>query len=203
MKDLFLRVRKLNSKILIVLLLLFFKSYGETVIEPKIIEYKGVKEEQIQKINKDINNLYLKQKQLEEKINSIVGAKNLPQTDKKILEYLLIELESIKQNQESLKQHISKLNDDIKKMQNLIQLIIFSIFIVFMILLYKYKRDTGKGIEEVKERVEKLQDKEKEDVDIIISLTEKAKTDPNAAKILQTYLKSRGEDNEVRNNKNI
>lgn len=198
MKGLFLRAERLSFKVLIILIFLFFRSYGETVIEPKIIEYKGVKEEQIKQINKDINNLYLKQKQLEEKINSIVGSKNLPQTDRKVLEYLLTELEAIKQNQESLKQQISKLNDDVKGcflMQNLIQLLIFIIFIVFMIILYKYKKDTGRDIEKVKEKVEKLHDIE--NTDIIISLTEKAKTDPNAAKILQTYLKSRGEDNEV------
>lgn len=198
MKGLFLRAERLSFKVLIILIFLFFRSYGETIIEPKIIEYKGVKEEQIKQINKDINNLYLKQKQLEEKINSIVGSKNLPQTDRKVLEYLLTELEAIKQNQESLKQQISKLNDDVKGfflMQNLIQLLIFIIFIVFMIILYKYKKDTGRDIEKVKEKVEKLHDIE--NTDIIISLTEKAKTDPNAAKILQTYLKSRGEDNEV------
>ncbi len=200
MKGLFLRVGKLSFRILIVLLFIFFNSYGETVIEPKVIEYKGVKEEQIQKINKDINNLYLKQKQLEDKINTIVGNKNLPQADKELLGYLLTELETIKQNQEGLKKQLSQLNDDIKHsflIQNLIQLIIFIIFIIFMVLLYKYKENTGKSMKEVMENVKKLQNKETEDVDIIISLTEKAKTDPNAAKILQSYLKSRGKDNEI------
>jgi len=38
---------------------------------------------------------------------------------------------------------------------------------------------------------------------MILSLIEKAKTDPKAAEILQTYLKSRGEVNEVWNNKNL
>jgi len=64
-----------------------------------------------------------------------------------------------------------------------------------MILLYNYKKDTGREIKEVSEKVDKIQ--ERSDVEVVLSLIEKAKTDPKAAEILQTYLKSRGEVDEI------
>jgi len=40
------------------LLLTSFNSFAETTIEPKIIEYKGVKAEDLQKVNQQVNALY-------------------------------------------------------------------------------------------------------------------------------------------------
>ncbi len=85
------------------LLLTSFNSFAETTIEPKIIEYKGVKAEDLQKVNQQVNALYKKQKQLEEKISQIEKLKNVSQTDKKLIEYFLTEIEELKKNQEKLK----------------------------------------------------------------------------------------------------
>jgi DNA repair exonuclease SbcCD ATPase subunit len=180
------------------LLLVSFNSFAETTIEPKIIEYKGVKAEDLQKVNQQVNALYQKQKQLEEKISQIEKLKNVSQTDKKLIEYFLTEIEELKKNQEELKNQITNLEKETKKsffMLNLIQFVTFGIFVVFMVLLYNYKKNTGREIKEVSEKVDKIQ--ERSDAEMILSLIEKAKTDPKAAEILQTYLKSRGEVNEV------
>jgi hypothetical protein len=83
------------------LLLTSFNSFAETTIEPKIIEYKGVKVEDLQKVNQQVNALYQKQKQLEEKISQIEKLKNVSQTDKKLIEYFLTEIEELKKNQKS------------------------------------------------------------------------------------------------------
>ncbi|WP_299237672.1 viral A-type inclusion protein [Sulfurihydrogenibium sp.] len=182
----------------ILLLLTSFNSFAETTIEPKIIEYKGVKAEDLRKVNQQVNALYLRQKQLEEKISQIEKLKNVSQTDKKLIEYFLTEIEELKKNQEELKNQITNFEKETKKsffMLNLIQFITFGIFVVFMTLLYNYKKDTGREIKEVSEKVDKIQ--ERSDAEMILSLIEKAKTDPKAAEILQTYLKSRGEADEV------
>ncbi|MBX0311123.1 MAG: viral A-type inclusion protein [Sulfurihydrogenibium sp.] len=179
-------------------LLISFNSFAETTIEPKIIEYKGVKAKDLQKINQQVNALYQKQKQLEEKINQIEKLKNVSQTDKKLIEYFLTEIEELKKNQEELKNQITNFEKETKKsffMLNLIQFITFGIFVVFMILLYNYKKDAYREIREVDEKVNKIQ--EKSDAEMILSFIEKAKTDPKAAEILQIYLKSRGGVNEV------
>jgi DNA repair exonuclease SbcCD ATPase subunit len=211
MKVLSLRLMRLNYKnfkksfilltgfgMIFLLLLVSFDSFAETTIEPKIIEYKGVKAEDLQKVNQQVNALYQKQKQLEEKISQIEKLKNVSQTDKKLIEYFLTEIEELKKNQEELKNQITNFEKETKKsffMLNLIQFITFGIFVIFMILLYNYKKDTGREIREVSEKVDKIQ--ERSDAETILSLIEKAKTDPKAAEILQTYLKSRGEVNEV------
>jgi small-conductance mechanosensitive channel len=173
------------------LLLTSFNSFAETTIEPKIIEYKGVKAENLQKVNQQVNALYQKQKQLEEKISQIEKLKNVSQTDKKLIEYFLTEIEE-------LKNQITNFEKETKKsffMLNLIQFITFGIFVVFMVLIYNYKKNTGREIKEVSEKVDKIQ--ERSDAEMILSLIEKAKTDPKAAEILQTYLKSRGEVDEI------
>jgi peptidoglycan hydrolase CwlO-like protein len=183
---------------IILLLFVSFNSFAETTIEPKIIEYKGVKAEDLRKVNQQVNALYLKQKQLEEKVNQIEKLKNVSQIDKKLIGYFLTEIEELKKNQEELKNQIANLEKETKKsffMLNLIQFVTFGIFVVFMILLYNYKKDTGREIKEVSEKVDKIQ--ERSDVEVILSLIEKAKTDPKAAEILQTYLKNRGEVDEV------
>jgi peptidoglycan hydrolase CwlO-like protein len=182
----------------ILLLLVSFNSFAETTIEPKIIEYKGVKAEDLRKVNQQVNALYLRQKQLEEKISQIEKLKNVSQTDKKLIEYFLTEIEELKKNQEELKNQIAKFEKETKKsffMLNLFQFITFGIFIVFMVLLFNYKKNTGREIKEVSEKVDKIQ--ERSDSEMILSLIEKAKTDPKAVEILQTYLKSRGEVDEV------
>jgi len=182
----------------ILLLLVSFNSFAETAIEPKIIEYKGVKAEYLQKINRQVNALYQKQKQLEEKISQIEKLKDISQTDKNLIEYFLTEIEELKKNQEELKNQITNFEKEIKKsffILNLIQFVTFGILAAFMVLLYNYKKDAGREIKEVSEKVDEIQ--EMSDAEIILSLIEKAKTDPKAAEILQTYLKSRGGVNEV------
>jgi DNA repair exonuclease SbcCD ATPase subunit len=212
MKVLSLRLMRLNYKnfkksfilltgfkTIILLFLVSFSSFAETTIEPKIIEYKGVKAKDLQKVNQQVNALYQKQKQLEEKISQIEKLKNVSQTDKKLIEYFLTEIEELKKNQEELKNQITNFEKETKKfffILNLIQFTTFGIFVVFVILLYNnYKKNTGREIKEVSEKVDKIQ--ERSDAEMILSLIEKAKTDPKAAEILQTYLKSRGEVNEV------
>ena len=211
MKVLSLRPMRLNYKnfknsfilftsfgMIILLLFVSFNSIAETNIEPKIIEYKDVKTEDLQKVNRQVNALYQKQKQLEEKISQIEKLKNVSQTDKKLVEYFLTEIKELKKNQEERKNQIINFEKETKKsffMLNLNQFITFGIFIVFMILLYNYKKDTGKKIRGVSEKVDKIQ--ERSDAEMILSLIEKAKTDPKVPEILQTYLKCRGELNEV------
>jgi peptidoglycan hydrolase CwlO-like protein len=185
-------------KTIILLLFVSFNSFAETTIEPKIIEYKGAKAKDLRRVNQQVNALYQKQKQLEEKINRIEKLKNVSQTDKKLIEYFLTEIEELKKNQEELKNQIANFEKETKKscfMLNLIQFITFGIFVVFMTLLYNYKKNTGREIKEVSEKVDKIQ--ERSDAEVVLSLIEKAKTDPKAAEILQAYLKSRGEVNEV------
>jgi peptidoglycan hydrolase CwlO-like protein len=112
---------------IILLFLIFFNSFAETTIEPKIIEYKGVKAEDLQKVNQQVNALYQKQKQLEEKISQIEKLKNVSQTDKKLIGYFLTEIEELKKNQEELKNQIANFEKETKKsffMLNLIQFII-------------------------------------------------------------------------------
>lgn len=170
----------------------------QTVVEPKIIEYKGVKEEQLKKVENQVYNLSQKQRLLEEKLSQLEKIKNLTSQDKQILEILISDIQEIKQNQENLNKQLKDLSSYVNKalfLQNLIQFIIFGIFITFMYLLYNYKKDTGKEIKEVNEKIEKAI--EKDESEIIMNLTEKAKEDPKAAEILRVYLNSRRIDNEV------
>ena len=201
MKDLFLRQKRLKYfKFLVIILIIYTQTFAEQmVVEPKVIEYKGVKEEQLRKVEEQVKSLYQKQKSLEEKLSQIENIKGLSQKDKEILQLLTSDIEEIKQNQKILDSKLEKLYSYVNKsliLQNIIQFVIFSIFIVFMYLLYKYKKDTNQEIKEVNEKVEKLV--EKDESEIIISLTEKAKDDPKAAAILKAYLDSRRrEENEV------
>ncbi|WP_028951277.1 viral A-type inclusion protein [Sulfurihydrogenibium subterraneum] len=186
-------------KFLVIILIIYTQTFAEQmVVEPKVIEYKGVKEDQLRKVEGQVQFLYQKQKSLEEKLSQIENIKGLSQKDKEILQLLTSDIEEIKQNQKILDSKLEKLYSYINRsliLQNIIQFVIFSIFIVFMYLLYKYKKDTNQEIKEVNEKVEKLV--EKDESEIIISLTEKAKDDPKAAVILKAYLDSRRKENEV------
>ena len=201
MKDLFLRQKRLKYfKFLVIILIIYSQTFAEQmVVEPKVIEYKGVKEEQLRKVEGQVQLLYQKQKSLEEKLSKIENIKGLSQKDKEILQLLTSDIEEIKQNQKILDSKLEKLYSYVNRsliLQNIIQFVIFSIFIVFMYLLYKYKKDTNQEIKEVNEKVEKLV--EKDESEVIISLTEKAKDDPKAVAILKAYLDSRRrEENEV------
>lgn len=203
MKDPFLRQKRLKYfKFLIVLLIFTTQGFSEQmIVEPKVIEYKGVKEEQLKKVEDQVQRLYQKQKSLEEKLSQIENIKGLSQKDKEILQLLMSDIEEIKQNQRTLDNKLEKLYNYTNKallLQNIIQFVIFSIFIVFMYILYKYKKDTNQEIKEFNEKIEKLA--EKDESEIIMNLTEKAKEDPKAAAILKAYLDSRRKADEVWNN---
>lgn len=200
MKDPFLRQKRLKYfKFLIVLLIFTTQGFSEQmIVEPKVIEYKGVKEEQLKKVEDQVQRLYQKQKSLEEKLSKIENIKGLSQKDKEILQLLMSDIEEIKQNQRTLDNKLEKLYNYTNKallLQNIIQLVIFSIFIVFMYILYKNKKNTNQEVKEVNEKIEKLA--EKDESEIIMNLTEKAKEDPKAAAILKAYLDSRRSENEV------
>lgn len=200
MKDPFLRQKRLKYfKFLIVLLIFTTQGFSEQmIVEPKVIEYKGVKEEQLKKVEDQVQRLYQKQKSLEEKLSQIENIKGLSQKDKEILQLLMSDIEEIKQNQRTLDNKLEKLYNYTNKallLQNIIQLVIFSIFIVFMYILYKYKKDTNQEIKEFNEKIEKLA--EKDESEIIMNLTEKVKEDPKAAAILKAYLDSRRKADEV------
>lgn len=200
MKDPFLRQKRLKYfKFLIVLLIFTTQGFSEQmIVEPKVIEYKGVKEEQLKKVEDQVQRLYQKQKSLEEKLSQIENIKGLSQKDKEILQLLMSDIEEIKQNQRTLDNKLEKLYNYTNKallLQNIIQFVIFSIFIVFMYILYKYKKDTNQEIKEFNEKIEKLA--EKDESEIIMNLTEKAKEDPKAAAILKAYLDSRRKADEV------
>jgi len=191
-------------KFLIVLLIFTTQGFSEQmIVEPKVIEYKGVKEEQLKKVEDQVQRLYQKQKSLEEKLSQIENIKGLSQKDKEILQLLMSDIEEIKQNQRTLDNKLEKLYNYTNKallLQNIIQFVIFSIFIVFMYILYmyilyKYKKDTNQEIKEFNEKIEKLA--EKDESEIIMNLTEKAKEDPKAAAILKAYLDSRRKADEV------
>ncbi|MFN4307029.1 viral A-type inclusion protein [Sulfurihydrogenibium azorense] len=186
-------------KFLIVLLIFTTQGFSEQmIVEPKVIEYKGVKEEQLKKVEDQVQRLYQKQKSLEEKLSKIENIKGLSQKDKEILQLLMSDIEEIKQNQQILDNKLEKLYNYTNKallLQNIIQLVIFSIFIVFMYILYKNKKNTNQEVKEVNEKIEKLT--EKDESEIIMNLTEKAKEDPKAAAILKAYLDSRRSENEV------
>ncbi|ACN98871.1 putative viral A-type inclusion protein [Sulfurihydrogenibium azorense Az-Fu1] len=189
-------------KFLIVLLIFTTQGFSEQmIVEPKVIEYKGVKEEQLKKVEDQVQRLYQKQKSLEEKLSQIENIKGLSQKDKEILQLLMSDIEEIKQNQRTLDNKLEKLYNYTNKallLQNIIQFVIFSIFIVFMYILYilyKYKKDTNQEIKEFNEEIEKLA--EKDESEIIMNLTEKAKEDPKAAAILKAYLDSRRKADEV------
>lgn len=194
-----MRLKRLNYFKFILILLISFESYAvaeQTVVEPKIIEYKGVKEEQLRKVEGQVYSLAEKQKILEEKLRQLEKIKNISPQDKQILEILVSDIQEIKQNQENLNKQVKELYNYVNKslfLQNIIQLVIFSIFIVFMSLLYKYKKETGREIKEVNEKVEKFV--EKDESEIIMNLTERAKEDPKAAEILKAYIKSKEEKN--------
>ena len=205
MKDLSLRLKRLNYlKIFFIVLSLFtfVKAEQTTILEPKIIEYKGVKEERIRKIEGQIYSLYQKQKNLEDKISQIENLKNIS-TDKQHSSSLLANLEDIKQNLEEIKKNQESINKEIKDfradvhkvllIQNLIQFIIFAIFTIMMYLLYKYKKAETSQIEEK----EKIPQENQSDSDIIKALTEKAKEDPKVAEVLKAYLNTRRIDDEV------
>lgn len=203
MKDPFLRQKRLKYfKFLIVLLIFTTQGFSEQmIVEPKVIEYKGVKEEQLKKVEDQVQRLYQKQKSLEEKLSQIENIKGLSQKDKEILQLLMSDIEEIKQNQRTLDNKLEKLYNYTNKallLQNIIQFVIFSIFIVFMYILYKYKKDTNQEIKEFNEEIEKLA--EKDESEIIMNLTEKAKEDPKAAAILKAYLDSRRKADEVWDN---
>lgn len=203
MKDPFLRQKRLKYfKFLIVLLIFTTQGFSEQmIVEPKVIEYKGVKEEQLKKVEDQVQRLYQKQKSLEEKLSQIENIKGLSQKDKEILQLLMSDIEEIKQNQRTLDNKLEKLYNYTNKallLQNIIQFVIFSIFIVFMYILYKYKKDTNQEIKEFNEKIEKLA--EKDESEIIMNLTEKAKEDPKAAAILKAYLDSRRKADEVWDN---
>ncbi len=200
MKDLSLRQKKLKFFKFLIFILIFvnFSSAEQTIVEPKIIEYKGVKEDQLKKVENQVYNLSQKQKSLEEKISQLEKIKNISPQDKQLLEVLITDIEDIKRNQENLNKQVNKLYNYVNNallLQNIIQLVMFLIFFVLVYLLYKYKKSTGKEIKQINEKIENV--REKEESDIIMHLTEKAKEDPKAAEILKIYLSSRRYQNEV------
>jgi predicted PurR-regulated permease PerM len=184
--------------LIFILIFVNFSSAEQTIVEPKIIEYKGVKEDQLKKVENQVYNLSQKQKSLEEKISQLEKIKNISPQDKQLLEVLITDIEDIKRNQENLNKQVNKLYSYVNNallLQNIIQFVMFVIFIVLVYLLYKYKKSTGKEIKQINEKIENV--REKEESDIIMNLTEKAKEDPKAAEILKIYLSSRRYQNEV------
>ncbi|MGC8942218.1 MAG: viral A-type inclusion protein [Sulfurihydrogenibium sp.] len=168
----------------------FVKAEQTTILEPKVIEYKGVKEGRIKQVEEKVENLTQKQKSLEEKISKLEKIKNTSsQQNNELLERLLTDMEELKNNQKLLAKSLQEIKDSNSKIffTQLITILIFLFFIFFIFLAFRKKKTD-----------ETLPSEENQsDSDIIKALTEKAKEDPKVAEVLKAYLNSRRLNDEV------
>lgn len=91
-------------------------------------------------------------------------------------------------SQAEIQAKLAQMERDIKRqllLQNMIQFVMFSIFIVFMLLLYRYKKETTAIGTKIDDMSSKIEENKKETIRLLI---EKAKDDPKIAMAVKNLL---------------
>jgi predicted PurR-regulated permease PerM len=157
----------------------FAKAEQTTILEPKAIEYKGVKEEKIKQVEEKVANFTQKQKSLEEKISKLEKIKNTSsQQNNELLERLLTDMEELKDNQKLLAKSLQEIKDSNSKIF-FTQLITIFIFLFFIFLAFR-KKKTDETLP--------TEEENQSDSDVIKALTEKVKEDLKIAEVLKACL---------------
>lgn len=170
-------------RIFIFFLFFFGELYAEEnlIVEPKIIKQEFNKEE--------INRIKIRLSEIEKNQKYILDT--LAQKESKVQyqpQNLDKKLDQIILSQAEIQAKLAQIERDIKRqllLQNMIQFVIFSIFIVFMLLLYRYKKETTAIGTKIDDMSSKIEENKKETIKLLI---EKAKDDPKIAMALKNLL---------------
>lgn len=168
---------------LVIFIFLFLQfSYGEedSTVEQKVVD-QSIEEKEIGKLKYRITELEKNQKNI---------LKNLTEKKGQDLNNSFLEekLNESLRYQKQLSKQIYDLEREIRFrlfLQNVIQFVIFGIFFIFMILLYRYKKERSSIESEIDDVFSKIDDSRRETIRLLI---EKSKEDPRLASALKTII---------------
>lgn len=155
------------------------------VVESKIVKQEFNKEE-INRLKLRLSEIEKNQKYILETISqkNYTSKAEFPTDINQKLDMMI-------QNQKDLNSKIDNLEKYIRKqilLQNIIQFIIFAIFLVFMILLSKHKKEATKIEDKIDDVSTKIEENKKETIRLLI---EKAKDDPKLTLALKSILEEK------------
>lgn len=172
--------------LLFIFFALFSFSYGEEgiVVESKIIKQEYNREE-INKIKARLAEVEKNQKYILDTLSQ--SQKTQPQYSH-ISTEIQEKVNKLLENQMKIYTKLEELEKYTRRqllIQTMIQLVIFSIFFVFMILLYKYKKDTTSIETKIDDVSSKIEANKRETLKLLM---EKAKDDPKIAEAVKNII---------------